>query len=254
MKKFIFILACIVALCVPQNTLSQDKLDIGLFGGASFYMGDLNMNKIFVYTRPAIGGIVRYNFTDRLAAKADAIVGWIAGEYPTKNHDLYIGYPNEYEFSRAIVDLSVTGEFNFRSYDHMFDKKHSRWTPYVTLGLGGTFYKRYTEDVVENLEDKEKNKTKQVFILSLPFGIGAKFKVNDWLRLGVEWTFHKTFADDLDYVGREIGDIDTRDPYNFNVTTRWHNNDWYSFLGVMVTFSMWPRRLECNDGLRNFNN
>ncbi len=242
------------------STAAQDKLEFGLFGGVSYYMGELNPHTQFSHSRPAIGGLARYAFTDRLAAKVAITAAGIAGDYPDHD-DLYVNWAGttysmtdeegnvvsttdrSYSFDRTLVDIVAMGEFNFRSYDHIFRQDESRFTPYLTLGIGATCYKRY--------EDGDDGKT--VFVLSLPFGLGAKYKVNKWLRLGLEWRMHKTFVDDLDFVGEEDGKIDPSDPYGFDSSNYLNNNDWYSIVGVSVTVGMWPRKLSCNDGTRSFN-
>lgn len=239
MKKLLLI----IMVLLMGNTYAQNKLELGLFLGGSYYMGDLNPSQQFKMTRPAFGGVGRYVFTDRLAVRGNVIMANLAGKYPWSG-DKYTNWENTdgYEFSRAVVDIAVMGEFNFMSYDHLF-QKHTRFTPYLTLGVGTTCYKSYGE----------KEGGKQTFILSLPFGLGAKYKVNKWLRLGFEWTWRKSFADDLDVVEINKAKIDPQDPYNIGTHSNVNNNDWYSMCGITVTMSMWPRKLECNDGLKSFN-
>lgn len=263
MNQNSFVVAIIMILAVMQTSIvvAQDKLELGLFGGVSYYMGDLNPSQQFLKPRPAIGFVGRYCISDRTAIKLNVIGGGIAGEYPGrgdiyKNHDgvttLQVDangnsvttVDGKYKFERTIVDIGLMGEFNFMSFDHQFLKKQSRFTPYITIGLAATSYKRY---------DDSDDDGHMVFVLSLPFGAGVKYKINQWLRIGAEWTLRKTFVDDLDYVGESEGKVDASDPYGFNYTTATHNNDWYSFCGVTVTFSMWPRHLECNDGMKSFN-
>lgn len=239
MKKLLLILMILIA----ERAYSQDKMELGLFLGGSYYMGDLNPSQQFKMMRPAFGGVGRYAFSDRLAAKGSIIVANLAGEYPVSG-DKYVRWENAdgYEFDRIIVDVALMGEFNFMSYDHIFHK-HTRFAPYITMGVGTICYKRYGE----------KEGGKQTFILSLPFGLGAKYKVNKWLRLGFEWTWRKTFVDDLDVVEINHAKIDPNDPYQIGEHRKTHNNDWTSMCGVTVTMSMWPRKLECNDGLRAVN-
>lgn len=230
-----------VAMLCSVTTKAQDKLELGLFLGGAYYIGDLNPSQHFLNTRPAIGLITRYAFTDRLAVKLNAIGAGIAGSYP-KQGDVYVGTGN-YSFDKIIVDIGLTGEFNFMSYDHMFFKQQSRFTPYLTLGLAATGYESY----------KDNSNGKQRIVLSLPFGIGVKYKVNQWLRLGLEWTMRKTFCDDIDLVDKTDVSIDPSDPYRFNENVLTHNNDWYSLIGATITLSMWPRKLQCNDGTKSFN-
>lgn len=242
-KSFFGLILLLTAAVHPLCSVAQDKLELGLFLGASYYMGELNASQQFRMTRPAAGVVGRYVFTDRIAVKANVTAVSIAGKYPWSG-DVYLhsdASDNEYKFDRTFIDAAVMGEVNFLSYDHMFRKKQTRFTPYITVGVGAACYEQYTD----------KNDGETVFVLSLPFGFGVKYKANKWLRLGLEWTLHKTFADDLDYMG-ETNSIDPSDPYGFNTTSATHNNDWYSCIGAIITLNMWPRALKCNDGVRNF--
>ena len=244
-----------------RSLYGQDKIELGVFLGGSYYLGDLNPSQQFKDFRPAIGGIARYAITDRWAVKGNVIVAGIAGQYPGSG-DVYLrdeGYTRtytnsdgtwhtvrerDYAFERTLIDAALTAEVNFRSYDHYFRQAQTRFTPYLTFGLASTIYERH----------ETKNDKKTVFVLSLPFGLGAKYKVNKWLRVGCEWTWRKTFTDDLDVVEPDEGKIDPSDPYGLGKSGWTHNNDWYSLIGVTITCSMWPRKITCNDGVnKSFN-
>ena len=218
---------------------AQNRFEIGAFLGTGYYFGDLNPATPFKNAHPAFGGLVRYNMTDRIAFKGSATLSELSGDYPSEG----VLFPNadnvSYSFSRTIVDVAAQMELNFLSYDHPFITK-TRFTPYLSFGLATTIYKRYGDDL-----RNEENKT--VFVLSLPFGVGAKYKLNNWIRIGAEWTFRKTFVDDLDYVGGS-GIINPDDPYGFDEKALTHNNDWYSFTGITVAFSFSRRKTACNGG------
>lgn len=97
------------------------------------------------------------------------------------------------------------------------------------------FYRRY----VNSSENPQ-------FVLSLPFGLGLKWKASDWLHVGLEWSFKKTFVDDLDKMGNGV--IDPSDPYGFEESAGWHNNDWYSFAGFFVAIDIFHQKIPCNAG------
>lgn len=239
----------------------QDKIELGVFLGGCYYLGDLNPSQQFKDFRPAIGGIARYALSDRWALKGNVIAANMAGKYPGSG-DVYLhneGYErhsvsadgtvhttidSDYSFNRTVIDAGLTAEVNFRSYDHMFRQEQTRFTPYLTFGLATTIYERY--------ETKSDRKT--VFVLSLPFGLGVKYKVNKWLRIGCEWSWRKTFTDELDTVEPDEAKVNPADPYGMGKSKWTHNNDWYSLIGVTLTCSMWPRKISCNDGVnKNFN-
>ncbi len=217
---------------------AQHKVEIGGFIGPSYYLGDLNPQKQFYKPGLSVGGVARYMLTDRYAVKGTLGLAKFKGAYPSKG----VLFPNEeaiYNFNRSVVDGTVQMEFNFASYDHQF-VSDTKFTPYISLGLGTTIYKRFS------VED-ENNSEQTVFILSLPFGVGAKYKVNNWIRIGAEWSFRKTFVDDLDVVGHNLP-VDASDPYGFNNEGKIHNTDLYSIASVMVTFSLFRKKSDCNGG------
>jgi hypothetical protein len=234
------LLVLILLHAFPFANRAQDRLELGGFLGTSFYMGDLNPAVPFRQSHIAFGGIARYAVTDRVALRASAFRGEISGDYPVKG----VVFPQagaSYNFLRTVGDVALMTEYNFRSYDHPFIST-SVFTPYLAIGVGTIVYQRY-------LIDSQNQNEKPVFVLSLPFGVGVKYKLTDWIRIGAEWSFRKTFVDDLDYVGENLV-IDPADPYGFKREVLTHNNDWVSFAGVTVTFNMLKRNTECNAGFK----
>lgn len=248
-----------VALCaflafLPLPSQAQDRLELGLMAGGSYYLGDMNPSQQFKMTRPAAAFFGRYMASDRVAFRGQVGYYGTAGKYDSKSPDVYssavapsgggftegqteVVRPLDLEFKNGLIDVSFLGEFNFLSFDHMFRKEQTRFTPYLALGLGCTAYSHYKAGA-----------KKRQFVLSLPFGFGAKYKVNKLLRLGLEWTFHKTFTDDLECVDDMQGSFDPSDPYRNGVHKMTHNNDWFANVCVSVSFSLWPRSLVCQDG------
>jgi hypothetical protein len=238
----LFFLFVLFFVGVSHFGVSQKRVEGGVFLGASYYNGDLNPGGQFHQAQPAFGGIVRAVFNERIAFKGTLTAVEIQGDYPQKQ----VYYPSTngnsnpaYSFQRTLADLSTQIEINFFEYDHPHRKEETRFTPYLSAGLASTFYRRYEEDQNGGSENPH-------FILSLPFGIGVKWKPTDWVHVGLEWTFRRTFVDDLDKMGP--GAIDPSDPYDFQESSGWHNNDWYSFAGVFVTFDLFHRRVSCNAG------
>ena len=230
-----FILTLIFISSILMKTNSQTLIEGGPFLGISWYNGDLNPQRLFYNNYPAFGGFLRYVVDDRLSFKGSVTVGKISGEYPAKNVLIREFDIIPYEFERNITDIALTFEINMFSFDHP-NKKSSNFSPYLSLGLGTIFYKSYIN-----------NNEKQQIVLSLPFGAGVKYKVIKGLRVGMEWTMRKSFADDLDLVGFN-NSINPNDPYGFEVWKLTHNNDWVSFVGVFVSFTIINRREKCNAG------
>lgn len=218
---------------------SQALLEAGPMLGFSWYNGDLNPQRQFYRIHPAGGVIVRYSVNDRIAFRGGFLLAGISGAYPVGNEVLKQQVEATYRFNRTLGDATAMMEFNFFSFDHPF-KSESTFTPYFTFGLGSIFYKRYSQADGNHTE-------KSLFVLSLPFGGGVKWKLKNGLKLGLEWTFRKSFIDDLDLVGTQLP-VDPSDPYGFDQTVVTHNNDWVSVVGVSATFSLINRRSRCNAG------
>lgn len=242
------------ALCASLTSVAQDRLELGLMAGGSYYLGEMNPSQQFKMTRPAAAFFGRYMANDRIAFRGQVGYFGTAGKYDSSSGDVYssavapsgggfkegqteVVRPLDCDFENGLIDVSFLGEFNFLSFDHMFRKDQTRFTPYLALGLGCTAYSHYKAGA-----------KKRQFVLSLPFGFGVKYKVNKLLRLGLEWTFHKTFTDELECVEDTQGTFDPSDPYRNGVHKMTHNNDWFAHVCVAVSFSLWPRSLVCQDG------
>ncbi len=235
-----YVLGFLLILISSCYVRAQDRLEVGAMLGTSYYIGDLNPQRQFYMPSIAYGGVARYVLSDRFAVKGSAMLMKIKG----KESNDGASFPNgngRYSFKRDIGDVALQMEFNFMSYDHPFIGT-TNFTPYVSFGLGTSIYKRISSDL-------ENSSEQMVFILSLPIGVGFKYKINKWIRIGAEWSFRKTFVDDLDIRMRSNIPFEAADdPYGFEGGTTIHNNDLYSFAGVMVTFSMFRRKTECKSG------
>ena len=235
-----FLIALLFCFGISINKVhSQTILEAGPLLGVSWYNGDLNPQRQFYRVHPSGGVIVRYSVNDRIAFRAGASLVSISGAYPFD--DVYMPQISDepYKFNRTFGDITTMMEINFFSFDHPFNKE-STFSPYVTFGLGSFFYKRY-------LQENGNHTEKPVFVLSLPFGGGVKWKLKNGLKLGLEWTFRKTFTDDLDLVGTNYS-VNPSDPYGFNQKVTTHNNDWFSVVGISATFSLVKRKGQCNAG------
>ncbi|MDR2928772.1 MAG: porin family protein [Cytophagaceae bacterium] len=244
-KNHIICLLMVTFVAIGVKTHSQTLLEGGPFVGVSWYNGDLNPQRLFYNVHSAFGAMLRYLPNDRLAFRGTFLVGGISGSYPQDgvllHHVTDVEATNViYEFKRNVTDVSATFEFNLFSFDHPY-KKGTDFTPYISLGLGTTVYTKYATDGDGN------NSELPHFAFSFPFGAGVKWKIKSKLRLGLEWTVRKTFADDLDVVG--YGNIvNPSDPHQFSQWTALHNNDWVSFVGVYISFPLFNRRSRCEGG------
>ncbi|HPH73909.1 MAG: hypothetical protein BWY89_01022 [Bacteroidetes bacterium ADurb.BinA012] len=118
-------------------------------------------------------------------------------------------------------ELGATYEFNFYPYS-TFSSRRIDYSPYIAGGAAFSLM------------------SKAGPFLSIPFSAGFKVNVANQVGVEIEYGFRKTFTDKLD------GQSYITDPGGEPVDGTWtHNNDWYSFLGVSVTWKMYNRLAGC---------
>lgn len=196
---------------------AQRKSDIGLSGGTGYYLGDLNFSRHFYMPSPAGGALIRYNMNPRNSFRFSGIYTSLRANDPVPADD----YHTVNNFSTSILDLAFSTEFNFRTYKTTRIRKE-RYTPYVTGG--------FTYTIVLGGDIPQAESTP-----GLSFGAGFKYNLTVRLGTGIEWGFRKTFSDNLDGV---------RNP-GFENNVFFHNKDWYSIVGVFITYKIFDWGLDC---------
>jgi len=202
------------------------RMELGVLGGSSFYMGEANNDKLFESKHPSFGLITRYNLNDRFALKANALIAGISGTTIGRASTFYNG--SEVSFERQLIDAGVQLEVNFFSYGAPdYKPGSSRFSPYLLVGLGFTGYKTDKTQICANI----------------PFGLGLKVKVAPRINMGCEWSFRKTLTDDLDFV---------KDASGFQLQNSWSENgswkknkDWYSMLHFYVSYDIYGIGSKC---------
>ncbi len=193
--------------------------DGGLFGGVSYYLGDINPRKQFYDPGMSFGALVKHNFTEHHSLRFNVFYGKIKG------NDL--DFKNDYQKTRAqnfetsLVDCQVGYEFNFLPY--IINRRTKAHTPYIFAGLGYSFVLSSTTNSAANH-------------VTIPFGVGYKYRITEVIGIGCEWGMRKTFTDKLDGV---------LNPGPDGSYSSSHNNDWYSFAGVFVTFRIFEQSFIC---------
>ncbi len=224
--KHIVALILVAAICLvgSHEASGQEdyRFDAGGGIGMTGYLGDANTSNL--WSNPGFDGMLlfRYLRSPRIAFKTGLYVGTLSGN--TENMTDVLPDAAQFKFSTTFFELSEMFEFNFFNYG--IGEKYrqlKRWSPYITAGLGATVW---TTD----------GYTGGAF--TLPFGIGAKYKINERLNLGLEFLMKKTFSDRLD------GQI-LSDPHAIKSSFA-KNTDWYSTLSVTLSYEFSKRCATCN--------
>lgn len=191
-------------ICSSATFAQLHKWTVGAGIGSSFYLGDMNPNRI--YDEPHLMGSLMgaYEWNEQFSTRMQMSFGGISGTAGIVDHT-----PGATSFSDVFGMLDVRNEFNFFPYNALYDSNYRKnnFSPYFHFGIGLGFL--------------------PVGFAQVPFGVGFKYKLNEWINLAWEWTFHKTFTDRLD------GYTPTPEQ------SRMINNDWvsYTMLSVRVPLS-----------------
>jgi len=209
----------LILMLASGMIIAQPNTNFGVFAGTAYYMGDINPGRHFYRPKISYGVLYRFNINTRYAIRANAYVADLSGndlDFPERLHP---DRPyNPAKFSTSLLDLALQLEFNFLPYTPTIGKW--AYTPYISAGVAGGLVMGSTVDAQNHM--------------SFPFGIGMKLNLTSRLSAGAEWSFRKAFYDGVDGL---------KNPSGKNSLI--HNNDWYSFLGVFITFKFFNFAVEC---------
>lgn len=257
MKLFIVPLLLVLSLLGKAQSYGE----IGIFGGGSYYIGDLNPGKHFQLTKPAFGAFVRHNFNERLAVKLSGSFGVVEGDDAISKYNP----DRDLNFKSNLTDISATFEINF--FEYFIGSLRHFVTPYMFGGAGivafnpkgrydGEWYELQPMGTEGQNSDlyADRNPYKRI-AFSIPFGIGMKYSVSDFIGISLHWSMHKAYTDYLDDVSTtyylnlaDSSPSDTGIEGLLSDPTLAHNagmqrgdsqnKDWYSFAGISVSIKL----------------
>lgn len=202
----------VLFLCLAwPSLLWGQKPSLGVMGGASYYIGELNPYEHFGEgSTHEMGGLIyRHPLDERFLLRGQISYGQVSGSDADagtrfrRNRNLH--------FRSDIVEVAGMLEMNF--FDHYIGSEGDLQTPYLFLGLA--YFRmnpqaRYegqwhdlrplgTEGQGVPKTGRERYHLDQI---SIPFGMGIKLNLGEWVTIGAEWGMRKTYTDYLDDVSR----------------------------------------------------
>ncbi len=254
-KVLFFVLNMIVAT-LNFNLYSQhirrsfSQHEIGVFGGGTYYRGDLNQSTHFTNIGLAYGVYYRYCPNYRFAYK----IGWVSGAVAAQ--DAESNDPAQrvrnLSFSSKIDELHIITEFNFLNY--RLGHKEFGFSTYMYGGLAMFWFNPQTNlngNVINLSTIKTENQSYSLNSMAIPFGIGIKFNILPRLAATISWGTRFTYTDYLDDVSNhyvyktpntlenELADrsiIKTNNVGNQRGNNR--NNDWYFVFGGSIVYKI----------------
>ena len=215
MRRFALILFCSFLAANANAQTFFSTTEYGMSVGGSQYFGDLNDKYGFHYIRPAGGAFVRFHLNPYIAVRGSLTYTRIGADDKNSNNDF--NKARNLSFRSDIVEASIQSEFNFTRFNT--GEVGSRFTPYITLGIGATYYNPYAElnnnryylrklgTEGQNLGGYDQNKYSH-FTMCFPLGAGIKHWLRPGVNLGFEIADRLTLSDYIDdvstsYVGED---------------------------------------------------
>lgn len=203
---------------ISFSILGQKNGEFGIFAGASYYMGDVNPYRHFYSSKPAFGALFKHNVNEYFSLRAGFTYGILQGNDLDFNNTFQLS--RAHNFEAVFIDLGIQAEFNFLPFTVKRFEKAA--TPYVTSGFAYTFIAGEATELSGHP--------------TVPFGIGAKIAWSQRFTTALEWSFRKTFVDNID------GMQSTGQNYKRSFI---HNNDWIFVTGVIITYKFYDSRGDC---------
>jgi hypothetical protein len=220
------ILLVVVLLTAVLQVRAQTyftSTEVGLSTGGSQYFGDLNDRYGFKTIDLAYGMYARKHLNQYISLKLGGYYTRV-GYSDKLNKDLYQRQRN-LDFTTDIIEASFQAEFNF--FRFVTGDPYHRFTPYLTMGLGGFLYDPYTTyngnkyylrplgTEGQNAGFNDRKYTN--FSPCVPIGVGAKFWVVGGINLTLEIADRLTFTDYMDdvsttYVGTDKFSVNPKNP------------------------------------------
>ena len=255
MRKIIIVISILIA-----GMGAKAQLEVGLFAGTSYYMGDMNPTTPFLQSDLAYGFLARYNLSSRWAMRLNVFQGTIHGD-----DELSGFWPDrELTFTSGITELGGTMEFHFLPYFN--GSLRSYWTPYLFAGAAIVYHRpqRNDNDLRDYGTEGQYNTLYLIppdtdrpeysyYSFAIPFGMGLKYSFSKRISASLEWGMRKTFTDYLDDVSttyyisvalvspgsQDYEDLLYSDPTLSHQPNMQRGNsttdDWYAFAGLTVT-------------------
>jgi len=226
------------AVLYTFSGMAQNTADVGVWGGASAYWGDMTKVNYNQSVNPLFGAYFRYNFNSRYSIRAMYLTGKVGAVGEMENIP--------WDFNKPVHDFSVQMEINYLKY--ILGIKKTPFSPYILGGVGVMYYNYSLDPAAIYSFNPSHNKgivqtENSVMALTLPFGMGIKTHIGSRFGVGVEVLFRKVFDDRLDNLDDPMAYI--KNGKEVTYTDFIHNNDYTAYLGIHLTYMIYMGEKPC---------
>lgn len=284
-QLFTHTLALLLVLALVATEASAQQFSkrkqynsVGVSLNAMNYFGDITPKPSIPSfragaTRPNLGLTFTRRFAPRISGRASLSYGRITGDdakaADQNDADAKYRYNRNMNFRNDILEFAVTGIFDLIENRNNYIKRPD-FVPYVFAGVGVIRHNPKGENADGNIVALQPLRTEgqadayNLGQIVIPFGGGARYKLNRNFDLGLELGFRKTFTDYLDdvsgnyvananqlaagnarYFGwditRELPGTYTEAIQGGQMRGKSNEKDWYTTLGISVNYILAPR-------------
>jgi hypothetical protein len=203
-KVLVFVLSLCSFIAEAQSFYAVRRnrnLMVSAGSGIAYYQGDLVDPREMGILKPNVAFGAEYFFLPRFSARAGLTWFMIAGNDKKANDDRT---ERNLHFRSGNIELSATGAVNLIPVGTRFYQR-ARINLHAFAGIGVTYINPKAEldgkwYALQPLETELKKYSR--FQPVIPFGFGARFKIDPFFNVIVEGGYRKTFTDHLDDVSR----------------------------------------------------
>ncbi|MCI4671137.1 MAG: DUF6089 family protein [Bacteroidia bacterium] len=197
--------------------VNSSYLRVGVSGGSTNYLGDLDDDLTFRFTKAALGVDLSYKFNPLMSARVSFAHGWASASDSVSSN--FARNRRNLHFRTPITEGSFQLVIDFIANDRRF-RDRPDYVPYV---FGGLSIFKFNPQAFYQGEwvDLQRIGTEGQFILgsnnpgpyalvqmAIPMGAGVRIRLSDQWDFELETGFRKTFTDYLDDVSGEYPDRD----------------------------------------------
>ena len=200
------IISTIISCFCFYSTTNAQFVELGGYGGALSFSGDVNEGEILSNTNAAFGAFVRYNAHPHFAASLGFIKGTLeANDRSSQKENIR---ERNLSFKSDLMEFSLIPEFNILPFSP--SKKEQVFAPYVGVGLGLIVFNPRTKYEGKWIDLQEVgtegqglegyNEKYSLVELAIPILFGLKYSIGGRLNIALEVGYRFTTTDYLDDV------------------------------------------------------
>lgn len=205
------ILLLILFILGSSLTTYAQRAELGVVTGAAGYIGDLNQNNLTKISGVTAGAFAKINFTPFIGLGLHYNYGNIKGDDTKSTNQQF--RDRGLNFNTNLNEVSLIADVNF--LDAFSPISNRRFTPYVFAGIGGVYFKTKATyngivydlndindiNTITNADIKGRTINYKPYDITIPYGVGAKYRLTSYLTLSSQIGYRTALTDFLDDVG-----------------------------------------------------